>query len=71
MTSQKQINNHAKNVKKFMKENNRYFIRNNERVRMQLGMNKKQLANVLQYLNKAGFLEPWNNKIYQISHNSN
>lgn len=50
-----------------MKENDNYFIRNNERFREKLKMNKKQLACALKYLEKTGFLEPWNNKVYQIS----
>ena len=71
MKSQKQTNNNAKQVKKFMKENHLYFIRNNEKVRKQLGINRKQLAYALQYLKKIGFLEPWNDKVYQITRNSN
>jgi hypothetical protein len=65
----KQINNFAEQVKDYMIKNGLYFIRNNERIRKKLGMNHKELAWALQHLNKIGFLEPWNKKIYQISHN--
>jgi hypothetical protein len=66
MVSQKQITNQAIQVKKYMKVHHLYFIRNNERYRKKLGMNRKQLYYAIQYLNKIGFLEPRNRKIYQI-----
>ena len=74
MTSKNQKYWHVVQLKKFMKENGLIFIKNNERRRRQLRMNKKQLTNVLQYLNKTGYLEPRNesssrNKIYKISRN--
>ena len=67
MTSKNQKYWHAEKIKKYMKENGNYFIRNNERFREKLKMNKKQLACALKYLEKTGFLEPWNNKVYQKS----
>ena len=69
MSNQKQIINQVKQVKRLMKEQQYFFIRNNEKFRKQLGMNQKQLSYVLQYLNKIGFLEPWNHKVYKITHN--
>ena len=71
MNNQKQINTYAKEVKKYMRQHRLNFIRNNERVRNKLGMNRKQLSYTLQYLNKTGFLEPWNHKIYQKAHSQN
>ena len=69
IANQKQINNFAEQVKDYMIKNGLYFIRNNERVRKKLNMNHKELSSALQLLNKKGFLEPWNKKIYQIVHN--
>ena len=69
IANQKEINDFAEQVKDYMIKNGLYFIRNNERIRKKLGLNHKELAWALQYLNKTGFLEPWNKKIYQISHN--
>jgi hypothetical protein len=60
---------HAVQVKNYMKKNGNYYIRNSERVRKQLEMNKRQLSHAIQYLKKIGFLEPWNNRIYKIKHN--
>jgi len=71
MQNQKQIINQAKQVKKYMKQHNHYFIRNNERYRKELGINQHRLSDVLKYLNKIGFLESWNHKIYQIKHKNN
>jgi uncharacterized protein (DUF1330 family) len=71
MSDQKQINDYAREVKKFMKQHRLNFIRNNERVRNKLGLNRKQLSYTLQYLNKTGFLQPWNHKIYQKANNQN
>jgi len=68
MPNQKKINNQVEQIKKYMKEHNLRFIRNNEKYRKKLGMNRKQLYYAIQYLNKTGFLEPWNRKIYQITH---
>jgi hypothetical protein len=68
MPNQKQIINQAKQVKRLMKEQQYFFIRNNEKFRKQLGMNQAQLSYILKYLNKIGFLEPWNHKVYQITH---
>ena len=67
MTSKNQKYWHAVQVKKYMKKNGNYFIRNNKIFRKKLGMNQAQLTHALHYLNKTGFLEPWNKKIYQIT----
>jgi hypothetical protein len=61
---------YAEQVKNYMKKNGNYFIRNNERVRNKLEMNKKQLTYAIQYLKKIGFLEPWSNKVYKITRKS-
>ena len=66
MPNQKQIKNQAKQVKKLMREQQYFFIKNNEKFRKQLGMNQRQLSFTIHYLNKTGFLEQWNKKIYQI-----
>lgn len=71
MPNESQINNQAKLVKKFMKEHNLHFIRNNDRFRKQFDMNRHQFSYVLKYLVTAGFLEPRDKKIYQIPQNSN
>ena len=71
MTSTNQKYWYAVKVKNYMKKNGNYYIRNNERVRQQLEMNKAQLTFALKYLKKTGFLELWNKKVYQISSNSN
>jgi hypothetical protein len=60
---------YAKQVKKFMKQNELHFIRNNKRFRTKLKMNRKQLSYAIQYLEKAGFLKSWSDKVYQMSHN--
>ena len=70
MPSQRQIINLAKQVKRLMKEQQYFFIRNNEKFRNQLGMNQIQLSYALKYLNKNGYLIPWNHKIYQIKNNN-
>jgi hypothetical protein len=57
----------AKQVKDFMKQNSVYFIRNNERFRTKLRMNRRQLSYAIRYLEKIGFLVSWNEKVYQIS----
>lgn len=57
----------AKQVKDFMKQNSVYFIRNNERFRTKLNMNRRQLSYAIRYLEKIGFLVSWNEKVYQIS----
>jgi ABC-type Zn2+ transport system substrate-binding protein/surface adhesin len=69
MPSQKQIKNQSKQVKRLMKEQQYFYIKNNEKFRKQLEMNQTQLTHTLKYLNKTGFLKPWNRKIYQIMHN--
>ena len=69
MPSQKQIKNQSKQVKRLMKEQQYFFIKNNEKFRNQLEMNQIQLSHTLKYLNKTGFLKPWSRKIYQIMHN--
>ena len=69
MSSQKQIKNQSKQVKRLMKKQQYFFIRNNEKFRKQLEMNHIQLSYTLKYLNKTGFLKPWSCKIYQIMHN--
>ena len=66
MTSQKQIKNQSKQVKRLMKEQQYFFIRNNDKFRKQLEMNRRQLTLTIKYLNKTGFLKPWSRKIYQI-----
>ena len=68
MSRQKQIINQAEQIKKYMKEHHLHFIRNNKRYRNKFEMNLHQLSDVLKYLNKIGFLEPWNHKVYQITH---
>jgi hypothetical protein len=69
MPSEKQIKNQSKQVKRLMEEHRYFFIRNNEKFRKRLEMNQRQLSYTLNYLNKIGFLKPWNRKIYQIMHN--
>ena len=64
----KQKDIYGKQVKKFMKQNDLHFIRNNERFRTKLKMNRKQLSYAIRYLEKIGFLKSWNNKVYQTSH---
>ena len=66
MPNQKKIKNQAKEVKKYIKQHNLRFIRNNERYREKLGMNQRQLYYIFHYLSETGYLEPWNKKIYQI-----
>lgn len=61
---------YAVKVKNYMKKNGSYYIRNNEIFRKKLHMSTKQLSFALQYLKKNGFLEPWSNKVYQITRNS-
>ena len=58
---------YAEQVKEFMKQNDVYFIRNNERFRSKLKMNRRQLTYAIRYLEKIGFLVSWNEKVYQIS----
>ena len=70
MSGQKKIINQAKQVRRLMREKQYFFIRNNEKFRKQLGMNQRQLSYTIHYLNKTGFLKPWNQKIYQITHNN-
>lgn len=69
MPSEKQIKNQSKQVKRLMKEQHYFFIRNNEKFRKKLEMNRRQLSFTLNYLNRTGFLKPWSHKIYQIMHN--
>jgi len=69
MPSQKQIKNQSNQVKRLMKEQKYFFIRNNEKFRKQLEMNHIQLSDALKFLIKTGFLKPWSRKIYQIMHN--
>jgi len=68
MMIQKQKDIYAKQVKKFMKQKDVRFIRNNERFRTKLKLNRKQLSYAIRYLEKTCFLESWNDKVYQISH---
>jgi hypothetical protein len=63
----KQGSINAKQVKKFMKQNEVHFIRNNERFRTKLKMNQKQLSYAIRYLEETGFLKSWNDRVYQIS----
>jgi hypothetical protein len=67
MIVQKQKEIYAKQLKEFMKQNEVYFIRNNERFRTKLKMNRRQLSYAIRYLEKIGFLISWNDKVYQIS----
>jgi hypothetical protein len=71
MPNENQITDQAKQVKKYMKEHNLHFIRNNNRFRTEFEMNRHQFSYVLKYLVSAGFLEPRDKKIYQIPQNSN
>ena len=66
--NQKQKDIYAEQVKRFMKQKDVRFIRNNERFRTKLKLNRKQLSYAIRYLEKTGFLESWNDKVYQISH---
>ena len=68
MVVHKQSEIHAKEIEKFIKQNNLHFIRNNERFRTKLKMNKKQLSLAIRHLERTGYLKPWNKKIYQRSH---
>jgi hypothetical protein len=52
-------------VKKYMNKNGNYFIKNNEKTRKHLKMNKKQLTYGINYLEKNGFLKPWSKKVYK------
>lgn len=63
----KQKNTYGRQVKKFMKQNDLHFIRNNEKFRTKLNMNRKQLTYAIRYLEKTGFLKSWNSKVYQKS----
>jgi len=67
MSAETQKEFFAKQVKTFMKQNSVYFIRNNERFRTKLKMNRRQLSYAIRYLEKIGFLVSWNEKVYQIS----
>ena len=67
MSAETQKEFFAKQVKDFMKQNSVYFIRNNERFRTKLKMNRRQLSYAIRYLEKIGFLVSWNEKVYQIS----
>ena len=69
MLNKKEKEIYARQVKTFMEKNNLHFIKNNERVRKKLRMNHIVLACVLQHLSQVGFLKPWNDKVYQVSHN--
>jgi hypothetical protein len=64
---QKQKDIYAETVKSFMKQKDVRFIRNNERFRTKLKLNRKQLSYAIRYLEKTGFLKSWNDKVYQIS----
>jgi hypothetical protein len=68
MIVQKQKDIYVKQVKKFIKQNELNFIRNNERFRTKLKMNQSQLSSAIRYLKKTGYLKPWNKKVYQIYH---
>ena len=71
MMVEKQNGIYGKQVKEFMKQNDLHFIRNNEKFRTKLKMNRKQLLYAIRYLEKTGFLKPWNSKVYQTSHSYN
>jgi hypothetical protein len=68
MMYRKQDDINAELVKRFMKQNAVYFIRNNERFRTKLEMNRRQLSYAIRYLEKTGFLKSWSDKVFQISH---
>ena len=68
MIVQKQKDIYVKQVKKFIKQNELNFIRNNERFRTKLKMNQSQLSSAIRHLKKTGYLKPWNKKVYQIPH---
>jgi hypothetical protein len=57
---------YVKQVKKFIKQNDLHFIRNNERFRAKLNMNRAQLSLAIRYLKKIGYLQNWNKKVYKI-----
>jgi hypothetical protein len=59
---------YVKQVKKFIKQNELHFIRNNERFRKKLKMNQGQLSSAIRHLKKTGYIKPWNNKVYKILH---
>ena len=52
MIVQKQKDIYVKQVKKFIKQNELNFIRNNERFRTKLKMNQSQLSSAIRYLKK-------------------
>jgi hypothetical protein len=60
---------YAVHVKNYMKNNGNYFIKNNERTRKQLNMNKKQLTYAINYLKKTGYLKSWSKKVYKLEKN--
>jgi hypothetical protein len=71
MEGQKQEYICANEVKNFIKQNDLSFIRNNNRIRKRLNMNKRQLSIAIRHLEKTGYLKPWNKKVFKISNNSN
>jgi hypothetical protein len=66
MKSTNQIYRYAAHVKKYMIKNGNYYIRNNERTREQLNLNKKQLTYGIKYLENNGVLTPWSKKVYKL-----
>ena len=59
MKKRKPININAKKVKRYIKENNKYFIKNDERVQRELDNSQFQVKNGLMHLCDAGFLEKY------------
>jgi hypothetical protein len=66
MKSTNQRYRYATHVKKYMIKKGNYYIKNNERTREQLNMNKKQLTYGIKYLENNGFLKPWSKKVYKL-----
>ena len=57
---------YAAHVKQYMIKKGNYFIKNNERTREQLNLNKKQLTYGIKYLENNGILQPWSKKVYKL-----
>ena len=66
MKSSSQKFRYAAHVKQYMLKNGSYFIKNNERTREQLNLNKKQLTYGIKYLENNGILQPWSKKVYKL-----
>ena len=66
MKSPNQRYRYAAHVKQYMIKKGNYFIKNNERTREQLNLNKKQLTYGIKHLENNGFLQPWSKKVYKL-----